>query len=215
MPKSAKGRDISVTLIDSLRTALETSDEKPDKRPDSTAAKIEGIPVIVETHDKGVRIHCSNKEKACEHLKKLSVQGAKDLEVCEQMHGSLSHLSTDSINEVVGLTLMSIKKNGNNHNGHKTNLIDATVISPAELGVEQISNFLKESNDLQALKKLKKVLTSRIRTLLGNEPEKSYKKKVRNGREYWYEVWWDPIKKKKVDHYIGTKPPDIVIETNT
>lgn len=76
----------------------------------------------------------------------------------------------------------------------------------------RISNAILENSDgdLEGLKHLKKTLRSKIKTLLGDEPEKSYKKKVRNGREYWYEIWWDPIEKKKKDRYYGTKPPNFL-----
>ena len=74
---------------------------------------------------------------------------------------------------------------------------------------ERVSQAVVKNSrdDPEGLRKLKETLRKRIKTVIGDEPEKSYKKKLRNGREYWYEVWWDPITKKKKDKYIGTAPP--------
>jgi hypothetical protein len=78
--------------------------------------------------------------------------------------------------------------------------------------------ILEGSRDnLPALKQFKRGLKPMIRNLLKDEPEKSYRKKVRNGREYWYEVWWDPVKQKKRDKYIPLKdvPLHLLAENNT
>ena len=73
------------------------------------------------------------------------------------------------------------------------------------------------SNNLTALKQLKRGLKHTIKNLLKDEPEKSYQKKVRNGREYWYEVWWDPVEQKKRDKYIPLKdvPAHVLAENNS
>ena len=79
---------------------------------------------------------------------------------------------------------------------------------------ERISQVVFDNSDtnLVGLKQLKRSVKDKIKTLLKDEPEKSYTKKVRNGREYWYEVWWDPEEKKKKDRYIGKTPPDFLVE---
>jgi hypothetical protein len=69
---------------------------------------------------------------------------------------------------------------------------------------EHLPQMILENSttDPDKLKQMKRNMKATIKNLMGEDAGKSYKKKVRNGREYWYEVWWDPKEKKKKDKYI-------------
>ena len=195
-------------LLDSLVTALESSKSERNKIPTGGAPiEIQGVPVIVQPDEEGITLFCSDKNEACAHLKRLSVNGEKNVKVrvCDLTHDRLARVPPNTVIKISGLEKAAGKRNGN---GIKFNC-NARGKNAASVPIEfeHVNTFLENSDDLDSLKQLKKTLTGRIKALLEGVPEKSYKKKVRNHREYWYEVYWDPVKKKKVDKYIGTKPP--------
>jgi hypothetical protein len=207
MPTTEQGTN-PTALLDFLVTALESGKSERSEIPAGGAPiKIQGVPVIVQPDEEGITLFCPDKKEACAHLKRLSVNGEKNVKVrvCDITHDRLARVTPSTIIKISGLKKPASKKDGN---GNKSKCVaDKVDAQGTHIGFEQINAFLENSDDLDSLKELKKTLTGRIKALLQGEPVKSYKKKVRNRREYWYEVYWDPVKKKKVDNYIGTKPP--------
>jgi hypothetical protein len=204
----------SSTLVESLVTALESGkSETSEILAGGAPIEIQGVPVIVQPDDEGITLFCPDKKEACANLKRLSVHGEKNVKVkvCDLTDQRLSQVPPGTVIRIGGLEESTPKKNGhkNKHNGIANGANGANA-ADAQIGFEQVNAFLETSSDLDSLKQLKKTLLSRIKTVLEGEPEKSYKKKVKKGNEYWYEVYWDPVKKKKIDKYIGKKPPAIV-----
>jgi hypothetical protein len=69
---------------------------------------------------------------------------------------------------------------------------------------QQLKKYLENSTELSELNDIKKAVSYRIKLLTKG---KTYRRRIINGREYWYEVYWDATEQKKKDKYIGTVPP--------
>ncbi len=210
MPET--GRQVNghtpAAVVESLLTALETgvgdSVQKPAK---SLETEIEGVAVKIKPEKRGRTVTCPQTGEACAKPQKLPLDGSIEIKMCREVLDRLTQARPDILVPLTGLQARPSRNgggNGTSTNGHAANGARAAGVQPS---FDQVDAYLANSTDLVSLKLLKKTLTTRIKILLGGEPEKSYKKKVRNGREYYYEIFWDPVKKKKVDRYVGTKPP--------
>jgi len=79
-----------------------------------------------------------------------------------------------------------------------------TLSAAAGTGDSTPIDQLLETGNLRVLTEIKSRINARVKMLTNG---KSYKRRVRNGREYWYEVISDPENGKKKDRYVGRNPP--------
>ena len=208
MPNSRHGHNgrngDSAVIANSIVMAIESGNaEKIQKPLKPVVTEIEGVGVKIKPIKTGVKVVCPNESASCAPATKFPLSGKKELMMCREVMDQLVQANPDRFVPIKGLGALSTK-NGNNKYYENGNGASG---AGAQLSFEQVNAYLENNEDLDLLKELKKTLTGRIKTLLGDKPERSYKKKVRNGREYWYAIYWDPINKRKVDEYIGTKPP--------
>jgi hypothetical protein len=76
--------------------------------------------------------------------------------------------------------------------------------TPADTGDSAAIDHILETSDLGRLREIKSKINAREKVLTNG---RCYKRRVRKGREYWYEVVSDPENGKKKDRYVGHKPP--------
>lgn len=156
---------------------------------------------------------CGDKDGRCEKKKTMYREDGQAVQVCVDMS---RELRKGVLKEPEDLTEVRLSNNRpappfrarRGVAGAGPGGVGGAVTAPADVEIEAIISFIKTCRDEAILKMVKKGLNEQLKAVLAGGPQKSYQVKVRNGRKYVYQVWWDPATKKKVMKYYGRNLPD-------
>jgi hypothetical protein len=156
---------------------------------------------------------CANKDGLCEKKKSMYTEDGHVVEVCVEMGNKLKDGLVRQTEDLPPVKLYQRRpsapfvapRSGSATSTNARGEVRATISQ--EVQIDDVLAFIKACYDEAVLKLVKKAIIDQIKAVLAGRPQKSYQIKIRNGKRYYYQIWWDRVAKKKVTEYYGTKPP--------